>query len=128
VTALELLDCSNNLLSNIPQAIETCRNLREVNFDGNKKLQDLPSGLFRLPHLHYISANRKMFAVNCCEIKFSTLSHSIECALKYLPPTIEGQSLTFVRVFHNSGLTHIPLAFETFVLESNNLWDIDFEV
>jgi hypothetical protein len=51
-----------------------------------------------------------------------------ECALRCLPFTIIAGSLRYARIFQNNRIAHIPVAFEKYVLEPNNLWDIDFKM
>lgn len=92
---LEELHIRKNRLTNIPVQLSQCTSLEELQMDDNPGLVSIPTRLFNLPALTYVSAER--------------------CNLFQLPFTINTATLCFVLLFSNNhSLTHCPLALERF--------------
>uniref|UniRef100_A0A182QB73 Disease resistance R13L4/SHOC-2-like LRR domain-containing protein n=1 Tax=Anopheles farauti TaxID=69004 RepID=A0A182QB73_9DIPT len=92
---LEVLEVRKNRLTNIPIQLSGCVALEDLLVDDNLGLVSIPTPLFNLPALTYVSAEG--------------------CNLFQLPFFINTSTLRFVRVFsHNHCLTHCPLALKRF--------------
>ncbi|ETN64170.1 leucine-rich repeat-containing protein 28 [Anopheles darlingi] len=92
---LEVLEARKNRLTTIPIQLAHCTALQDLLLDDNPGLVSIPTRLFSLPALCFVSAER--------------------CNLYQLPFTINTTSLLFVRLFaNNQCLTHCPLPLERF--------------
>ncbi|XP_035903496.1 leucine-rich repeat-containing protein 1-like [Anopheles stephensi] len=92
---LEVLEIRKNRLTNIPVQLSQCAALEDLLMDDNPGLVSIPTRLFNLPALTYVSAER--------------------CNLFQLPFTINTSTLCFVLLFSgNHSLTHCPVALERF--------------
>ncbi|XP_052872772.1 leucine-rich repeat-containing protein 57-like [Anopheles cruzii] len=92
---LEVLEVRKNRLTAVPVAIARCTALEDLLLDDNPTLVSIPTRLFSLPHLCYVSAER--------------------CNLFQLPFAINTTSLRFVLLFSgNHSLTYCPLQLERF--------------
>ncbi|XP_052892001.1 leucine-rich repeat-containing protein 1-like [Anopheles moucheti] len=92
---LEVLEVRKNRLTTIPVQLAQCIALEDLQVDDNPRLWSIPTRLFTLPVLSYVSAER--------------------CNLFQLPYTINTTTLCFVLLFsHQQSLTHCPLALERF--------------
>ncbi|XP_055544736.1 leucine-rich repeat protein soc-2 homolog isoform X2 [Wyeomyia smithii] len=92
---LEILDASNNCLLEIPIELGLCKTLREITLNDNYHLIRIPTKIFTMPPLVFLSAER--------------------CNLLSLPFAANSTSLEIVRVFKNHSLTHYPLVLEKFM-------------
>uniref|UniRef100_A0A182W9B3 Disease resistance R13L4/SHOC-2-like LRR domain-containing protein n=1 Tax=Anopheles minimus TaxID=112268 RepID=A0A182W9B3_9DIPT len=93
---LEVLEVCKNRLTNIPIQLAQCTVLEDLRMDDNPGLVSIPSRIFNLPLLVYVSAER--------------------CNLYQLPFTINTTTLRLVLLFSQEhSLTHCPLALERFV-------------
>uniref|UniRef100_A0A182JW29 Disease resistance R13L4/SHOC-2-like LRR domain-containing protein n=1 Tax=Anopheles christyi TaxID=43041 RepID=A0A182JW29_9DIPT len=92
---LEVLEIRKNRLTNIPIQLSQCVSLEDLLMDDNPGLVSIPTRLFNLPCLTYVSAER--------------------CNLFQLPSYINTTTLSFALLFSNNlSLTHCPLALERF--------------
>uniref|UniRef100_A0A182PBL5 Disease resistance R13L4/SHOC-2-like LRR domain-containing protein n=1 Tax=Anopheles epiroticus TaxID=199890 RepID=A0A182PBL5_9DIPT len=92
---LEVLEIRKNRITNIPLQLSQCVSLEDLLMDDNPGLVSIPTRLFNLPALSYVSAER--------------------CNLFQLPFYINTSTLSFVLLFSdNRSLTHCPLALERF--------------
>ncbi|XP_021711673.1 plant intracellular Ras-group-related LRR protein 7 [Aedes aegypti] len=95
---LEILELSKNRFSELPVELVNCRNLKELIMDDNYLLCRIPTKLFLMPQMTFISAER--------------------CNLVLLPFVVNTSTLEHVRVFNNYTLTHYPIALERFMQPS----------
>ncbi|XP_053669909.1 leucine-rich repeat-containing protein 28-like [Anopheles nili] len=94
---LQVLDIRKNRLTYVPIELSQCSSLEDLLMDDNLGLVSIPTRLFNLPALCYVSAER--------------------CNLFQLPFNINTSTLRFVLLFSNNHcLTHCPLALERFAL------------
>uniref|UniRef100_A0A182U9J8 Disease resistance R13L4/SHOC-2-like LRR domain-containing protein n=1 Tax=Anopheles melas TaxID=34690 RepID=A0A182U9J8_9DIPT len=92
---LEVLEIRKNRLTNIPIQLSQCVALEDLLMDDNPGLVSVPTRLFNLPRLTYVSAER--------------------CNLFQLPFYTNTTTLAFALLFSNNrSLTHCPLALERF--------------
>ncbi|XP_058116503.1 leucine-rich repeat-containing protein 28, partial [Anopheles coustani] len=92
---LEVLELRKNRLTSIPVELSLCLTLQDLILDDNPGLVSIPTRLFNLPRLCYVSAER--------------------CNLFQLPFAINTTTLQFLRLFGgNHSLTHCPLALERY--------------
>ncbi|EAA00602.4 AGAP012231-PA [Anopheles gambiae str. PEST] len=92
---LEVLEVRKNRLTNIPLQLSQCVALEDLLMDDNPGLVSVPTRLFNLPRLTYVSAER--------------------CNLFQLPCYTNTTTLAFALLFSNNrSLTHCPLALERF--------------
>uniref|UniRef100_A0A182IWW8 Disease resistance R13L4/SHOC-2-like LRR domain-containing protein n=1 Tax=Anopheles atroparvus TaxID=41427 RepID=A0A182IWW8_ANOAO len=90
---LEVLELRKNRLTGVPLELGQCGALQDLILDDNPGLVSIPTCLFNLPRLCYVSAER--------------------CNLFQLPFAINTTTLQFLRLFGgNHSLTHCPLALE----------------
>uniref|UniRef100_A0A182M207 Disease resistance R13L4/SHOC-2-like LRR domain-containing protein n=1 Tax=Anopheles culicifacies TaxID=139723 RepID=A0A182M207_9DIPT len=93
---LEVLEVRKNRLTSVPVQLAQCTSLDDIRMDDNPGLVSIPSRIFSLPLLTYVSAER--------------------CNLFQLPFTINITTLYFVLLFSQEHcLTHCPLALERFI-------------
>ncbi|XP_053690793.1 uncharacterized protein LOC128739339 [Sabethes cyaneus] len=95
LSSLEILDASNNCLVEIPTELALCSNLKEITLNDNHHLIRIPTKVFTMPQLVFLSAER--------------------CNLLSLPFIVNSFSLESVKVFKNHSLTHYPLVLEKFM-------------
>ncbi|XP_019536164.3 uncharacterized protein LOC109407551 [Aedes albopictus] len=95
---LEILEVSKNRFSELPVELSNCHKLKELILDDNYLLCRIPTKLFTIPQLTYVSAER--------------------CNLVLLPFVVNTTTLEHVRVFNNYTLTHYPIALEKFMQPS----------
>ena len=90
-----MLEIRKNRLTNIPIQLSQCVALEDLLMDDNPVLVSVPTRLFNLPRLTYVSAER--------------------CNLFQLPFYTNTTTLAFALLFSNNrSLTHCPLALERF--------------
>nr|XP_029736210.1 leucine-rich repeat-containing protein 28-like [Aedes albopictus] len=95
---LEILEVSKNRFSELPVELSNCHKLKELILDDNYLLCRIPTKLFMIPQLTYVSAER--------------------CNLVMLPFVVNTTTLEHVRVFNNYTLTHYPIVLEKFMQPS----------
>lgn len=95
---LEILELSKNRFCELPVELANCRYLKELIMDDNYLLCRIPTKLFLMPQMTFISAER--------------------CNLVLLPFVVNTSTLEHVRVFNNYTLTHYPIALERFMQPS----------
>lgn len=100
---LEILDVSKNLLTELPVELSQCCSLKELAMDDNYYLSRIPTKVFIMPNLTYLSAER--------------------CNLILLPFMVNTVSLEYLRVFNNYTLTHYPLVYEKYMQPNYELFN-----
>ncbi|XP_065083103.1 leucine-rich repeat-containing protein 57-like [Ochlerotatus camptorhynchus] len=99
---LEVLDLSKNRLTEVPTELANCTKLKDLILDDNYLLCRIPTKLFAMPQLMFISAER--------------------CNLVLLPFILNTTTLEGVKVFNNYTLTHYPMVLEKFMQPSYDLF------
>ncbi|XP_038112765.1 leucine-rich repeat-containing protein 28 [Culex quinquefasciatus] len=92
---LEILELSKNRLTELPIEMSHCLGLQELILDDNYFLCRIPTKVFTMPQITYLSAER--------------------CNLLLLPFIVNTDSLEFVKLFKNYTLTHYPMVLERFM-------------
>uniref|UniRef100_A0A182NPE7 Disease resistance R13L4/SHOC-2-like LRR domain-containing protein n=1 Tax=Anopheles dirus TaxID=7168 RepID=A0A182NPE7_9DIPT len=102
---LEVLDVRKNRLTSVPIQLSRCAALEDLLLDDNPGLVSVPTRLFNLPALTYVSAER--------------------CNLFQLPFFINTTTLSFVLLFgNNHSLTHCPHALKRFAQPDYDAVDV----
>lgn len=99
---LEILELSKNRLTELPIELSHCLNLKELILDDNYLLCRIPTKVFTMPQITYLSAER--------------------CNLLLLPFVVS-DSLEFVKLFKNYTLTHYPMVLERFMQPNYDLFN-----
>lgn len=99
---LEVLDLSKNRLTEVPTELAYCTKLKDLILDDNYLLCRIPTKVFVMPQLMFISAER--------------------CNLVLLPFILNTTTLESVKVFNNYTLTHYPIGLGKFMQPSYDLF------
>ncbi|XP_055620179.1 leucine-rich repeat-containing protein 39 [Toxorhynchites rutilus septentrionalis] len=101
---LEILELSKNRLFEIPIELSRCINLKELVLDDNYLLSRIPTKVFTLPQLIYLSSER--------------------CNLVLLPFVVNVNSLEHLKLFNNYTVTHYPIVLEKFMQPNYETFNI----
>ncbi|XP_055597409.1 uncharacterized protein LOC129747290 [Uranotaenia lowii] len=99
---LECLELARNKLTVIPIELANCVELKELLLDENYGLLEIPTKIFTLPQLEFISAER--------------------CNLFLLPNLMNEGTPKLVRLFNNLPLSHYPLVLEKYLPPDYSLY------
>ncbi|XP_037952569.1 leucine-rich repeat protein soc-2 homolog [Teleopsis dalmanni] len=91
--SLEELNIANNQLQRLPLQISECVRLNVLDLSDNKEIWQIPERISNMQSLQTLMADR--------------------CSLIYLPVALS-KFVSFVRIFHNTPITHIPICYERF--------------